>query len=299
MKIYRPIFTNYKGQGFGENIPCCRLNEDGNPILPYQIVVPPYPYTTCLPGTTKFYPAMGLKGHNGEDWTARKGEPVYFAGSADCEWEAATEVDSGGGIGVRVRAKTPILIDELPAQAGAMTKTQWQNWGKRLKPIFLFWHLERVNVYDKQPVKTGDLIGYADSTGASSGDHLHYAMKFSDENSWFTIDGDNGYNGAMDFSRWFENKFILDVQGPPPIQHFNFVVNLSYGKKSVDILNLQKALQIDGSFPSNVPPTGYYGDITAASILKFRIKYGVSSTTDPLGRSCGPLTRAKLNQLFN
>lgn len=301
MKIYRPIKTDRKTQAFGENIPCVRQNEDGSVIQPFQVITPMVPYT-CPIGYTKFYPSIGLKGHNGEDWQSFHGEPVYFPVLDTVEWLAATEVDSSGGIGVRVRSKTPVSIDQLPSQAiGSlnMIQKQYMDLGGKLYLIFLFWHLKSVNVYDKQPIKFGDLLGYADSTGASSGDHVHFAMKVSDPTSWFTIDGDNGYSGAIDFSRWFENKYVLDTVPTKPPFKYNWPTSMVYGQRNADISNLQKALQLEGAFPSDVPPTGYYGDITAQAVLNFRVKYNISSTSDPLGRSCGPLTRAKLNLIYN
>jgi hypothetical protein len=83
---------------------------------------------------------------------------------------------------------------------------------------FRFWHLKSVAIADaKRPtpddprpapnVKTGDLIGYCDSTGQSSGHHLHWSMKIVAENS-MTLDANNGYYGAVDFSSWFENTFV-------------------------------------------------------------------------------------------
>ncbi len=87
---------------------------------------------------------------------------------------------------------------------------------------------------------------------------------------------------------------------PPPIDFkHNFTQNLSFDTQSVENSSLQTALQIDGEFPMNVNPTGYYGTITANAVLKFRLKYGISSTSDKQGHSVGPLTRTKLNELFN
>lgn len=156
-----------------------------------------------------------MKGHNGEDWQSYNGEPIFFPVHVEgVEWQAATEVDRDGGIGVRIRSKTPVPLDMLPPQARGslnMIEKQWEAQGHAVYLIFLFWHLKAVDVYDKKPIAFGDRIGWADSTGASSGPHVHFAMKVSDVNSWFTIDSDNGYTGAIDFSHWFSNQFVLDV----------------------------------------------------------------------------------------
>ncbi|MGH7900404.1 MAG: M23 family metallopeptidase, partial [Thermodesulfobacteriota bacterium] len=40
----------------------------------------------------------------------------------------------------------------------------------------LYGHLSKVMVKDGQEVKAGDEIGYAGSTGRSTGSHLHYEV---------------------------------------------------------------------------------------------------------------------------
>ena len=223
MKIHRPIKTDNKIQGFGQNLACCRTGADGKPLQPYKIVNP-ISDGVCPVGSIPFYKAIGMLGHNGEDWLATHGEPVYFPVLADVEWEANNEVDQDGGIGVNVRSKQPVEFENLPPQAVGslnMIQKQWMKLGGKCYIYFKFWHLLKHNVSDKKPVKPGDLIGWADSTGASGGDHLHWSMKFSDETSWFSIDSDNGYTGACDFSQWFENKFILDVLEPKKSDQFD------------------------------------------------------------------------------
>lgn len=122
-------------------------------------------------------------------------------------------------------------------------------------------------------------------------------------NSWGTAVGESGWQWIPEsyftsghiFSAW---THVLNPTPPDPSFHYAFIVNLQFGQSGVDIVNLQKALQIDGEFPLNVPCTGFYGDVTRRAVLAFRLKYKVSSTTDPEGRAVGPLTRAQLNKLF-
>lgn len=59
-------------------------------------------------------------------------------------------------------------------------------------------------------VKQGDVIGYADSTGFSSGTHLHLTVKLLDSNGE-TLNKDNGYLGAIDptsMFTWFEDMIL-------------------------------------------------------------------------------------------
>jgi len=183
MKVYRPIKTNFKTQSFGENRACSKIG-----VRPFQVKI--RSGDTCPPGYENFYQALGLKGHNGEDWGTWHGEPIYFPVDAKATWRAKSSADNDGGLGVDVISDEPILDES------------------RVK--FRFWHLKSVAVRDGDEVKFGQIIGYADSTGASSGDHLHWSMKKVDENG-NTVGVYNGYYGAIDFSPYFENVFVLDV----------------------------------------------------------------------------------------
>lgn len=183
MEIYRPVKTNRKTQAFSESRACSKIG-----VRPFQVVNKRN--GKCPIGYESFYEALNMKGHNGEDWHTWHGEPIYFPVKADTTWYAKTEVDSDGGIGVDVISKSPVLED------GSYVK-------------FRFWHLKNPAVYDGQIISFGQLIGFADNTGSSSGDHLHWSMKIVDKNG-NTLNKDNGYYGAVDFSPWFSNEFALD-----------------------------------------------------------------------------------------
>ena len=209
MRIFRPIKSDYFFQGFGQNLACTRLNDAGKPIIPYQVVRGVYG-GVCPQKTTKLYPLLGLKGHNGEDWGLYRGEPIHFP--VLVKGIAYTEVDRQGGKGVDV-----FFVDRA-------TK-------KRYK--LRFWHLKDFNVYDGQEVSAGQIIGYGNSTGISSGNHLHWSLKEVDENR-NTLHKWKGYYGAIDFRPYFENEFILVV--------LNLKQQLSILKKVANIL--QKLISI-------------------------------------------------------
>lgn len=128
-------------------------------------------------------------------------------------------------------------------------------------------------------------------------------------NSWGTTVGDSGWQWlSEDYVKTVTNGEFAVFSGwthvfntnPPPLQlRHNFAVNLAFGQINNEIKLAQTALQLEKIFPTSIAPTGYYGDITRQAVLAFRVKYSISSTSDPLGRSIGPLTRAKLNQLYN
>lgn len=208
MKVFRPVLSNTKSQSFGQNLACAKVHTNGSLIFPYAIINKKG--GVCPVGSVDFYTtALGMKGHNGEDWAAFHGEKVYFPVMAETEWYARGEVDSSGGIGIDVLSKVPIEIDVLPPQTGPTAKTMWEQLGGKSYVMFRFHHAMLNVPADGSEVKAGFLIQKADSTGASGGDHCHWSMKFCDGQG-NTLDTDNGYSGAVDFSRWFTNAFILD-----------------------------------------------------------------------------------------
>jgi len=76
---------------------------------------------------------------------------------------------------------------------------------------------------------------------------------------------------------------------------YNFNTNLGVGSSGDDVMNLITALHGSG-FPAMHAGTGMadaYGEDTAAAVVQFQAKYGISQTG-----YVGPLTRAKLNSLY-
>lgn len=143
----------------------------------------------------KFHDQFGneYKGHDGIDFMAVHGQPVY----APMDGEAHYQTDVHGGQGVVLTSSGPLEYDG---------GTCWFT--------IMLWHL----VGDTDPkfpkpfegyknVKKGDLVGYADNTGApyeSSGDHLHFGLKPTDKNGKLLFPG-NGFNGGIDGAKYFES----------------------------------------------------------------------------------------------
>ncbi len=120
-------------------------------------------------------------------------------------------------------------------------------------------------------------------------------------NSWGDKVGEQGwqYIGEDYFTSYVWSGWTHVFSVPPATSfHHVFAKPIVFNERSDEVKALQTALQIDKEFPETVIPTGFYGDITRRAVLAFRKKYSIDSSTDPLGKSCGPLTRAKLNQLF-
>lgn len=218
--IYRPIRTNRLNQGFGENQACIKTEiRNGAIIASFPMRIMSKIAGFCLPGYKNFYTwYLNMKGHNGEDWKVYHGEPLYFGADMGTDWYAKSEAD----IGVRldIYSLSRVKIEKLPSQAGPQAIQEWKNNDGMMYVKFVHAHLkdilwanEKINtIKGEHPiVKFGYQIGWADNTGASSGDHLHISLKFVDLEGT-TLDKNNGYNGAFDFREiGFENEFVGDI----------------------------------------------------------------------------------------
>lgn len=132
-------------------------------------------------------------------------------------------------------------------------------------------------------------------------------------NSWGPLVGQGGWQwidqayltaplklyGQAVVSAW---THIANSKPVPSAFAYNFALPLQIGQQTNDVVALQEALMVEGCFPLAVPASGYYGTITAQSVLKFQIKYAVAPVAELAqlgGRNVGPATLAKLNSLYN
>lgn len=147
----------------------------------------------------EYYQSHGIniKGHNGVDMRATHGQIVRAAHDGMVVYAG---MDSSAGIGVVIRTTEPF---------------EYINGESYFKTIY--WHLiNNIPVKVGQRVKTGDIIGYADNTGLSTADHLHFGLKpqIQGENdwTWLTMNEDNGYGGAIDPMPYFPGFYAEDKQ---------------------------------------------------------------------------------------
>jgi murein DD-endopeptidase MepM/ murein hydrolase activator NlpD len=160
---------------------------------------------------TSVYKTQGMKGHNGIDFYALNGEPVY----ATHDGTAYYQIDSAGGHGVVILSDAEYDYDSGPARF----KTVYWHLVDPLKQIQY-----RSPIQDftfGKPVKKGDLIGYADNTGMSTGSHLHFALKplaksGESNNTWYNLEQNNGYYGSIDPAPYFEPGVLPDFAVPKP-----------------------------------------------------------------------------------
>lgn len=152
----------------------------------------------------------GIKGHNGIDFKAYHGQPIY----ASHDGTAYYEFDGNQGEGVVLR--TDQAYDYNGGQS-YFKSIYWHMCDPIKEPQFASPVWKAVGYQPDQtgvsqlgtPVKRGDLIGYADNTGASTGDHCHFGLKNVAQNEsngiWYNTEQNNGYNGAIDPTPYFDN----------------------------------------------------------------------------------------------
>lgn len=168
------------------------------------------------------YTNMGLPGHNGIDFKAYHGQPVY----ATHDGYASYQVDNSGGHGVVIITKD---LFDYEGQPTYFKSIYWHLCDPLKSPEY------KSPIADKSgfvEVRNGELIGYADNTGFSTGNHLHYGLKpcAKGENNWiwFNTEQNNGYNGAINPMPYFD--------GSTPFTIHNLEQQVNILKKIVDLL---------------------------------------------------------------
>src|SRR6266480_5325374 len=175
------------GQGFGENRACSNPDTTG--------VVSELPNRTCPPGKVKLYPLLGLKGHPGNDGKIYHRQPIY---SGVQGYVRELELDRQRGLVTGVVTDEKFDMDEYGV-----------HYAKKIDC-----HYDEIVVKLNQFVRIGDLLGYGDNTGLSSADHNHEAVKpveyYPGEMFTYNVFQNNGYNGAVDFSKFRNGKYAED-----------------------------------------------------------------------------------------
>ncbi len=157
-RIYRPVKPYYVSQHFGANAPC--VTDFG---LPTQKVIMGNDSATCPIGYEKLYQKFGMPGHNGMDLAA--GEQNIYAAMDGTVIEKQTVPARGLGLG--------ILTDE---------QYDLGEFGEHYISL-RYWHLKTFYVEVGDKVKAGQCIGVSDTTGYSSGNHLHFELQPMDKDA--------------------------------------------------------------------------------------------------------------------
>ncbi len=140
------------------------------------------PITQKFGENPQYYSRWGFPGHNGIDFGIPNGTPVVAAADGTVD-KIAFE---NGGYGNYVRLKH--LFDN------AVYYTYYA-------------HLMHAVVAAGQSVKAGSVIAYSDNTGASTGPHLHFGLRSSNESG--------PYKGYMD-----PLPYLPAQPAPPPPENY-------------------------------------------------------------------------------
>jgi hypothetical protein len=238
-------------------------------------------YITQLFGENKndFYAELKMKGHNGIDFLAIEKEPIYW----DIESEGKViwcGTDDKGGIGVEI-----------------VSQENDDYYKSR------FWHLKSFCIHKGKYLKFGDLIGYADNTGLSTGTHLHRDIKKCEQDGT-TINSNNGYKGCIDYFSSFKNIFVNDIIRLEALPvGYCFDSDLECGDVSPKVAILKIILQNELAFCPNWSITNLFGSQTKDAVQRFQLKY--KSEIDKAAGTCthctgkiGKGTRAVLNRIL-
>lgn len=133
----------------------------------------------------KTYKAMGLKGHNGLDFSAKIGTPIYAVADGFVEAHGS---DTDTGLGNSAWLYTYLEDDQ------------------RLEVI----HGHCSKIVKTGNVKEGEIIALSGNTGFSTGPHVHFAIRpqVLHSGKW-TYDSANGYNGCVDPQPMFDASIFL------------------------------------------------------------------------------------------
>lgn len=191
--LFRPVAPFYISQKFGENKACVKIGDTSKTIF-CDGHNPPVGYKSVY---------SRMNGHNGLDIPAKRYTPIYSAQDG-IVYNIVQEKERG--LGLEIITKNKFYCKET--QSNEHFKVH-------------YWHNFAHNVDLGDEVHIGDLIAWADNTGYSSGDHLHFAIKPVKVNwkkdgtirSISNILQDNGYFGAVDPEPYLRSENAVRLQG--------------------------------------------------------------------------------------
>lgn len=142
----------------------------------------------------QIYQQFGMTGHDGVDFAAPLGTPVLAA--HDGYIVECIERDTGYGLRIQIYYED--------------TDYNWIN---------IYGHFQKVNfpnvTYNLNDrghfVKEGDVIGYVNSTGFSTGNHLHFGLRQLNKNNQI-LNYNNGTFGWIDSMPYFKDPSVMETK---------------------------------------------------------------------------------------
>jgi murein DD-endopeptidase MepM/ murein hydrolase activator NlpD len=191
--LFRPVTPWKINQNFGENLACIDI-KTGTKTIACDGLNPPQGYRSIY---------SQMSGHSGVDLFALNNQPIY-ASQDGIVAELVDEKVRGLGLGIITTNKF-------------YCKETKKNEHFKVR----YWHNARHNVRLGSKVFIGDLIAWADNTGYSAGDHLHWELKPVEVKwnkdgsikSYKNILQTNGFFGACDPLPYTREENAVKFQG--------------------------------------------------------------------------------------
>lgn len=179
-----------------------------------------------------------LQGHPGIDFKAFHGQPVY----ATHDGVAFFEIDDKQGHGVVIRTNQVFDYVLDPQYSQVYFKSIYWHFCDGVKEPQFNSPITFTDMYGAgQPVKRGDLIGYADSTGTSEVDHLHFSVKpqlpSEPNGTWSNVEQTNGFLGNIDPTPYFDGTFA-NIPIEDPVVVANLTKQITLLQKVVNLLKI-------------------------------------------------------------
>ena len=226
---------------------------------------------------TDVYKKAGMPGHNGIDFYSTHGTPIYSAHDGWAQYQISG--DRGQGV---------VVITDQEYEDENGKPSLWKT---------VYWHMVdftrepqyKSPIADKTgfvKVKTGDLLGYADNTGNSTGSHLHFELKRvgGSFGLWYNLDQNNGYYGAINPKQYLPDRIVEE-----------FKTIMKKGDENMEVQKLQALFLRIGRMQPITKGFGYYGPATALAVKNFQIDSGIKHNN---GVQVGPLTLKALNKAY-
>jgi len=190
--LFQPVKPFIINQRFGDDMAC--IAEDGSQKVTFKTNA-----QTCPVGYKSLYTLTD--GHNGLDLSASRWQRCY---NAQDGYVVEVSTEEARGLGVGLITKDKYWCDEIQDNCHFLVR---------------YWHFIANDVHLGDYVEVGGLLGYCDSTGYSSGDHLHFELKpvqvlrYSGvvPSKWMNLS--NKHLGAIDPLPYMENIYALDFLG--------------------------------------------------------------------------------------
>ena len=157
-----------------------------------------------------YFKNIGLKGgHNGLDISCRRSTDIVASHPGWVHDSQTTDKNAGFGVVI-------VSNDEY----------EWLD-GSKAYAKTIYWHAERNIVTIGEKVLTGQILAKADSTGFSTGDHLHFGLKKCDKLG-NTLNWDNGHQGAIDPYPYLQYWDLNKVENKNDCEIDNEMLSLLY-----------------------------------------------------------------------